>query len=680
MADRSLWDSVDKLKGVGSKRLEALHEIGIYTIFDLLTHYPFRYEDLTVKDVHLIADKQKVVLSGRVINEPSVHYFGHKRSRLIFHMEINQIVVSVVFFNQPYYAKQIKAGQDVQVLGVWDQKRAQLTGQRIIKKEQVGDDYEPIYPASKAIKATTLRQLIEQAYGMYHDLLEDVLPQTLQQKYHLFNFPEAIKAIHFPTDDQQMERAYYSLIFMELFIYQLKLISLNQAKKTDGQIIRFDNDRLKAFFSSLPFELTGDQKKAVNILCKDFLQKIQMYRLLQGDVGSGKTVVAAGGIFATYTAGIQSALMAPTEILAKQHYESLLRLYQPFDIQIALLTSSTTTKERTQILERLKTGDLDCLIGTHALLQEDVVFRNLAFVVIDEQHRFGVNQRRTLREKGQSPNVLFMTATPIPRTLAITAYGQMDVTMIKEMPPGRKPVKTYWIQPRQTADLKTVIFNHLNKKQQVYIISPLIEESEHFEADSAEDLRISYQKFLGPEVKIGLLHGRLSQEEKDQVMKDFEQGHVDVLVSTTVIEVGVDVPNATLMIIHGADHFGLAQLHQLRGRIGRGSSQSECYLVASPKTEDGKKRMTLMTQTTDGFVLSQADLEMRGPGDFFGSQQSGIPELKIADIIRDQEILEIARREAKLFLNTVDLRDNDDYQTLYHLVYDQMDQDSRILD
>lgn len=679
MSSESLFDSVSVLKGVGPKRAEALEELGIITIFDLLTHFPFRYEDLTVKDIHLIADKQKVVLAGRVINEPSVHYFGHRRSRLLFHMEVNQTVVSVVFFNQPYYAKQIHNGDEIQVLGVWDQARGQLNGQRLLKNK-IDDDYEPIYPASKSIKGSTIRQLIARAYDLYHSFIGEILSEDLTQKYHLLSFSEAVKQIHFPSSDELLEKAYYTLIFTELFIYQLKLVQLNQAHKEEGLVIPFNNQKLKEFFAHLPYELTGDQKKAVNDLCKDFLQPLQMYRLLQGDVGSGKTVIAAGGIFAAYSAGFQSALMAPTEILAQQHYQSLKNLYDSFDIHVALLTGSTSKKDRDLILTQLASGEIDCLIGTHALIQEEVVFDRLSFIVIDEQHRFGVNQRRLLREKGVCPDILFMTATPIPRTLAISAYGQMDVTVVKEMPPGRQPIQTYWIRGEQSNDLKSVIYAHLRQNHQVYIVSPLIEESEHFEVDNAADLAQNYQNLLGPRVRIGLLHGRLNTLEKDQVMSAFERGETEVLVSTTVIEVGVDVPNATLMIIHGADRFGLAQLHQLRGRIGRGTAKSECYLVANPKTEDGKKRMRLMTETTDGFKLSEADLEMRGPGEFFGSQQSGIPEFKIADLIRDQEIMPVARHEAISFLNSDEFRHNKNNSFLIDLFNHSEDLGQGILD
>lgn len=680
MGQEKLRNSVGTLRGVGDKRLQAFKELGIETIFDLLTHFPFRYEDLTVKDIHHIADRQKVVLSGRIINEPSVHYYGHKKSRLIFHMEINQIVVGIVFFNQPYYARQLHTGQDVQVLGVWDQARTQLNAQRIIKKGQLEDDYEPIYPASKWLNARTIRQFIKQAYDRYGDQLPELLPVGLAKKYGLFSFPKAIQQIHFPDDDMQMKKAHYSLVFTELFLYEFKLLYLNQNQRSYGQVIRFDNEQLKNFFDSLPFELTGDQKKAVNIICTDFLKDIQMYRLLQGDVGSGKTVVAAGGIFATQTAGLQSALMAPTEILARQHYLTLESIFNDLDINVALLTSSTSKTARQQLLEALSSGEIDCLVGTHALIQSDVIFKDLAFVIIDEQHRFGVNQRRQLREKGSGVNVLFMTATPIPRTLAITAYGQMDVTVVKEMPPGRKPVKTYWIKPNQMSELKGVLLSHLSKGEQVYVVSPLIEDSEHLEADSVAELAGSYRRLLGEQGSVGLLHGRLHQAEKEAVMSAFSRGEIDVLVSTTVIEVGVDVPNASLMIIHGADRFGLAQLHQLRGRIGRGSVEASCYLIASPKTEEGKKRMKWMTQTTDGFVLSEVDLQMRGSGNFFGSQQSGLPDFKIADIIRDQDILEVARQEAQLFLNDTGLGDNESRTFLKRWEQYALGNDNGILD
>lgn len=420
----------------------------------------------------------------------------------------------------------------------------------------------------------------------------------------------------------------------------------------NGQKIDYDVKQLITFFDSLPYELTAAQKRVVNEVCKDLKTEGQMFRLIQGDVGSGKTVVAASAILAAKSAEKQSALMAPTEILATQHKQSLDEMFDKTEINIALLTGSTKRKERNEILEQLSKGEIDCLIGTHALIQEDVLFESLGLVITDEQHRFGVNQRKVLREKGQNPDVLFMTATPIPRTLSITTYGEMDVSIIDEMPLGRKPIKTYWIRPKHFDRMTNFLNNELAKGHQVYVISPLIEESEMMDVENATALYHMYQEILGKKRTVGLLHGKMPAAEKEAIMEKFQRNEIQVLVSTTVIEVGVNVSNATLMIIHDADRFGLAQLHQLRGRVGRGEQESYCILIADPKGEKGAERMQIVSETTDGFVLSQRDLEMRGSGDIFGKKQSGLPEFKVGDIVEDFDILEKARKAAQQLIQT----------------------------
>lgn len=664
---RSIEDSVSILKGVGEKRVQALNELGIYTVYDLLTHFPFRYEDLTVKSIEEIEDREKVVLKGAAVSDAIVNHFGRRKSRLQFRINVEHVIVPVTFFNQPYLKDKVQAGEEIAVFGTWDAKRMQLTGIKLLFQTKEGEENrEPVYRSSKKIKQPTLIKLIKATWEEYKESVPEKIPAPILQKYQLVSHREAIRMMHFPENGAEMEHARRAIIFHELFLYQLRMQWLRKQHKTTGvgHVIDYDVKQLRSFFNSLSFELTSAQKRVINEICKDLKQSVQMYRLLQGDVGSGKTVVAAASIIAAWTAHVQSAFMAPTEILAEQHMESLKELFAHLDIQMALLTGSTKSAERREILEGLKSGIIDIVVGTHALIQEDVVFSKLGLVITDEQHRFGVNQRKLLREKGDHPDVLFMTATPIPRTLSITAFGEMDVSVIDEMPKGRKPVNTHWIRPKQFPRMIDFVKKEVANDSQVYVISPLIEESEMMDLQNATELYQTYQEELGAEYAVGLLHGKMPAQEKEAIMNEFKQNHIQVLVSTTVIEVGVNVPNATLMIIHDADRFGLAQLHQLRGRVGRGKKESHCVLIADPKGETGVERMEIMTQTNDGFELSEKDLEMRGPGEIFGKKQSGLPEFKMADIVEDFAALEAARREAGALLIQEDFFEREDYALL----------------
>lgn len=665
-------DKVGQLKGVGEKRVLALEKLGVETIWDLLTYFPFRHEDLTVKDIELIEDRQKVVLEGVVIAQPHVQFFGRRKSRLSFRINVDHVIVPVTFFNQHYLERQINTGEAIQVFGTWDAQRMQLTGIKILgtASQSEGDNFEPVYHSNKDISHTIIKKLVKEAWEQYSDQISEILTLDLKEKYKLLPLKEAIYNMHFPDKPENMNIARETIIFTEFFIFQLQIQfrRLTHKKEGVGRSVHYDLERLKAFFAQLPYELTNAQKQAVNMICSDMKRPIQMYRLLQGDVGSGKTVVAAGAIVAAQSADVQAVFMAPTELLAEQHYKSLKNLFGDLDINIGLLTGSTKTKERNEILEQLQDGTIDILMGTHALIQPDVIFKKLGLVIIDEQHRFGVNQRRLLRQKGQQTDVLFMTATPIPRTLSMTAYGEMDVTIIDEMPAGRQPVKTYWIRKKQLPQLKEEIRKELKNKSQVYVIGPLIEESEEMDLENATQLAEIYADEFAPQYNVALLHGRMTSQEKDEIMIRFNNHEIDILVSTTVIEVGIDVPNATMMVIHDADRFGLAQLHQLRGRVGRGSKQSYCILVADPKGENGVKRMKIMTSSTDGFVISQKDLEMRGPGEYFGKRQSGVPEFKVADIVEDEAALEAARYEATLILVEEDFISNQKYKYLRQLV------------
>ncbi|EOT40620.1 ATP-dependent DNA helicase RecG [Enterococcus columbae] len=643
-----LSDAVTNLPGVGAKRAESLQSLGITTIEQLLTHYPFRYEDIKARALTEIQDQEKVTLRGIVVSPAVLSRFGYKKSRLQFRMMQEHDVFQVSFFNQPFLKEKIILSEEIAVYGKWDAKKKSLTGMKILSSGQQ-EEFAPIYHVNKSIRQTTLIQLIKAALEKYGDWIEENLPQSLLQKYRLLSRKEAIYAMHFPKDMQAHHQAKRRIIFEEFFIFQMQIQGLKYAEKSEkhGLMLAYDNDKLKAFIAQLPFELTAAQKRVTNEICRDMLSKKHMQRLLQGDVGSGKTVVAAICMYAAVTAGFQSALMVPTEILAQQHYQSLQQLFANTPVKIALLTGSTKAKEREQLLPQLKAGEIDIIVGTHALIQDEVDFSHLGLVITDEQHRFGVNQRKILREKGWRPDVLFMTATPIPRTLAITAYGEMDVSIIDELPAGRIPIETRWVLPKQLTATLDWAKSELAKGHQMYVICPLIEESEALDVENALKIYHELSQFYDPTYQVGLLHGRMKNAEKEAIMQQFKEKELQILVSTTVIEVGVNVPNATIMLIIDADRFGLAQLHQLRGRVGRGSQASYCILLANPKNEMGKERMKIMTETNNGFVLSEKDLALRGPGEVFGQRQSGIPLFGFADIVNDAHILEVAQQEAQ---------------------------------
>ncbi|MDH6363839.1 ATP-dependent DNA helicase RecG [Enterococcus sp. PF1-24] len=644
----SLSDSVSVLAGVGPKRAENLASLGIITIEDLLTYYPFRYEDIQEKNLLEIQDQEKVTLKGIVVSEPVVTRYGYKKSRLQFRLMQDHDVFNVSFFNQPYLKDKVVLSEEIAIYGKWDAKRKALTGMKILGSKSA-EDFAPIYHVSKAIRQSTLVDLIKVALPLYQEEIVEILPDFLLEKYRLISREAAIVAMHFPKNNEESHQAKRRVVFEEFFLFQMRIQGLKATEKSEinGIPVLYDVPQLKNFISQLPFELTAAQKKVTNEICRDLRNPKHMQRLLQGDVGSGKTVVAAIALYAVVTAGFQGALMVPTEILAQQHMESLSQLIQPFDVRIALLTGSTKTKERRELLAQLASGELDLVVGTHALIQEDVQFNRLGLVITDEQHRFGVNQRKVLREKGQQPDVLFMTATPIPRTLAITVYGEMDVSIIDELPAGRIPVETRWVRHPQLNNVLDWTKAELQAGHQMYVICPLIEESEALDVKNATEIFEKLQSFYGTDYQVGLLHGKMKNQEKEAIMQEFKEQELQILVSTTVIEVGVNVPNATVMLIMDADRFGLAQLHQLRGRVGRGAEASYCILVANPKNEMGVERMKIMTETNNGFVLSEKDLELRGPGEVFGFRQSGVPQFLVGDLVNDFNVLEVAREEAE---------------------------------
>lgn len=659
----NLHQPLSVLQGIGPKSAEKYKKLGIETVEDLLLYFPFRYEDFKSKNVLDLEDGEKAVVSGIVATPANVQYYGYKRNRLRFTIKQGELVLAVSFFNQPYLADKIELGQTVAVFGKWDKAKGALTGMKLLA--QVEDDLQPVYRLSQGVSQSALVKVIKTAFEAgLNQLLEENLPQILMDKYHLLSRRQAVRAMHFPKDLEEYKQALRRVKFEELLFFQLQLQVLKEENRSVGQgiVLDWDKKKLKALQAKLPFTLTEAQERSLNEILADMRSPYHMNRLLQGDVGSGKTVVAGLVMYAAVTAGKQVALMVPTEILAEQHLQSLTSLFP--SLRILLLTGSLKAAERRERLEFVQTGQVDLIVGTHALIQEGVRFHDLGLVIIDEQHRFGVAQRRILREKGQNPDVLMMTATPIPRTLAITAFGDMDVSIIDQMPAGRKEIITRWVKHQQLNLVLDWLVKEIQKGSQAYVISPLIEESEALDLKNAITLEEELIAYFGDRARIALLHGKMKGEEKEAIMQAFKQGEIDLLVSTTVIEVGVNVPNATVMIIMDADRFGLSQLHQLRGRVGRGDKQSYAVLVANPKTESGKRRMKIMTETTNGFVLAEEDLKLRGSGEIFGTRQSGIPEFQVANLIEDYPILEEARKVAVQVVTTPNWRDHPDWHCL----------------
>ena len=659
----NLHQPLSVLPGIGPKSAEKYKKLGIETVEDLLLYFPFRYEDFKSKNVLDLEDGEKAVVSGFVATPANVQYYGYKRNRLRFTIKQGELVLAVSFFNQPYLADKIELGQTVAVFGKWDKAKGALTGMKLLA--QVEDDLQPVYRLSQGVSQSALVKVIKTAFETGLDqLLEENLPQILMDKYHLLSRRQAVRAMHFPKDLEEYKQALRRVKFEELLFFQLQLQVLKEENRSVGQgiVLDWDKKKLKALQAKLPFTLTEAQERSLNEILADMRSPYHMNRLLQGDVGSGKTVVAGLVMYAAVTAGKQAALMVPTEILAEQHLQSLTSLFP--SLRILLLTGSLKAAERRERLDLIKSGQVDLIVGTHALIQEGVHFHDLGLVIIDEQHRFGVAQRRILREKGQNPDVLMMTATPIPRTLAITAFGDMDVSIIDQMPAGRKEIITRWVKHQQLNLVLDWLVKEIQKGSQAYVISPLIEESEALDLKNAIALEEELIAYFGDQARIALLHGKMKGEEKEAIMQAFKRGEIDLLVSTTVIEVGVNVPNATVMIIMDADRFGLSQLHQLRGRVGRGDKQSYAVLVANPKTESGKRRMKIMTETTNGFVLAEEDLKLRGSGEIFGTRQSGIPEFQVANLIEDYPILEEARKVAVQVVTTPNWREHPDWHCL----------------
>ncbi|RMC24532.1 MULTISPECIES: ATP-dependent DNA helicase RecG [unclassified Lactobacillus] len=646
MNTEKVFAPVTNLKGVGIKTAAALGSLGIYSIYDLLFYFPFRYDELQTIPLDQIMDGQKVMLKGIVATEAFISRFGSKKNRLSFKMQIDHEVIMVNFFNQPWLKDRIVIGKEIAVYGKYNAARQSLSGFKFVAAKENDSGMAPIYSVNRNIRQKKLVELINLALNDYLSDIEDIVPQEIRQKYRLLTEQEIIIQMHHPHNSYEAELAKRSAIFREFFLFQTELAQLSEyGNQTKGIAKQYDLVEIAKLTKELPFELSDDQKKVINEIYADIHSEKQMNRLLQGDVGSGKTIVAIYVLFAAVTAGFQAALMVPTEILATQHFKKVEELLNPLGVRVALLTGSTKALERREIYRELIDGTINVVIGTHALIQPKVIFKNLGIVIIDEQHRFGVSQRQALSNKGCVPDILTMTATPIPRTLALTVYGETTISEIHHLPAGRKQIISTWKTTGQMAQVYQLMQQQLAQGYQIYAVTPLITESEALDLKNAEELWVKLCHDF-PKQKVVLLHGQMSGAKKDEIMTDFADGQIDILVATSVIEVGVDVANANMMIIYNADRFGISQLHQLRGRIGRGNTQSYCVFLADPKTEAGKARMRAVAGTTDGFKLAKEDLKLRGEGDLFGKAQSGLPEFQVGNVINNYETLAVAHQVA----------------------------------
>lgn len=675
MIDNALFAPVTDLKGVGTKTAAALGSLGIYSIYDLLFYFPFRYDELQTLPLDQIMDGQKVMLKGIVSTEPFVSRFGYKKSRLSFKLRIDHDIVMVNFFNQPWLKNKIEIGQEVAVYGKYNVARESLSAFKFVAARENDSGMAPIYPVNRQVKQKKLVDLINLAIEDFLDQVEDIVPKKIRNKYRLLTDQEIIQKMHHPQNGREAEVAKRSAIFREFFIFQMQLALLTSSSgQKNGYPKKYDLAEVAKLTASLPFTLSSDQKQVVNEIFADLHAPRQMRRLLQGDVGSGKTVVAVYAIYAAVTAGYQAALMVPTEILANQHFKKIDEILRPLGVRVALLTGNTKTLERREIYRELTDGTINVVIGTHALIQKNVIFKKLGLVIIDEQHRFGVGQRQALINKGDQPDILAMTATPIPRTLALTVYGDMTVSEIRHLPAGRKPIISAWKTSAQMKEVYQKMRQQLDQGFQIYAVTPLITESESLDLKNAEELHKKLSHDF-PDQKVVLLHGQMSGAQKDEIMADFAAGAINILVTTSVIEVGVDVANANMMVIYNADRFGLSQLHQLRGRIGRGKTQSYCMFIADPKTDSGKARMQIIASTNDGFKLAEEDLKMRGEGDLFGKAQSGLPEFRVGDAVNNYNTLVVAQKVAReIVCKDPELNSNENITLKQVIEYKQLEQ------
>ena len=642
---------LEKIKGIGPKTKELLNKLNIYTINDLLTYYPFRYDYLRRTDLLNLKENIsdiKIVMDGKVDSVLIMNHFK-KINKISFRIETVYGKMGVILFNRAFLKNNLRIGTNIVVIGKYDKKNNVLVASDILfkslgKKEEI----IPVYHLTSGITSNTLKKFINEALLSYKDQVVDNIPKYLNDKYNFVSKKLALSIVHNPSDKEKLEEVLKRLKYEELFEFMFKINYLKYKRKKENIGIKRDVDiqKLDKIIKSLPFELTEDQLKTTYDIIEDLSSEKQMNRIIQGDVGSGKTIVSFLAIYYNFLSGYQSALMAPTEILAIQHYNNLKELNFAKNLKIELLVGKLKKKEKEDIYKAIEAGDVDVVIGTHAIIQEALKYHNLGLVITDEQHRFGVNQRANLRNKGNYPDVLYMSATPIPRTYALTIYGDMDISSIKKMPKGRKPVETIIKSEEEMKEVLEMMYKELINNHQIYVISPLIEENDNSDLNDVEKIENNMKKAFGSKFNIGVMHGKMKSAEKELIMQEFKQKKIDILVSTTVIEVGVDVENATMIVIFDADRFGLSTLHQLRGRVGRSSLESKCILISNTD----KERLNIMTKTTDGFKISEEDFKLRGSGDLFGTKQSGDMSFKLANLKQDYNLLINAKTDTEEFL------------------------------
>lgn len=644
-----LLTELKDVKGIGPKSLSLLNKININTVEDLVTHYPFRYDILERNNLSEVEDGEKIVIDGKVESIPMLMRFKAGLNKMNFRLVTPSGVVGVSIFNRAFLKSQLTVGTGVTVIGKFDKLKNVITASDI-KMGTLSNKVkiEPVYHCTTGLTNKNLSTYINMALLLYGKEIPDYIPEYYIDKYHFLNKKTALNVIHNPSTAEKLKEVKIRLKYEEFFEFMFKINYLkNQNKKERTGLSRnIDQKLIDKFISSIPFKLTGDQLKAVDDLIKDLNSPYRMNRLLQGDVGSGKTIIAFIGMLANHYSGYQSALMAPTEILATQHYNNLKEFLKSENIRIELLTGSTSKNDKKEIYKGLKDGTISMVIGTHALIQDEVEYNNLGLVITDEQHRFGVHQRANLQNKGIKPDVLYMSATPIPRTYALTIYGDMDVSIIKERPKGRQKIDTYVKKNNEIKDVLEMMYKELKDNHQVYVIAPLIEDNENSDLTTVCKLRDQMKLAFGEHYRIDIVHGKMANQNKDSIMEQFKNNEVQILISTTVVEVGVDVPNATTIVIFDADRFGLSTLHQLRGRVGRGTSKSQCILLSDSEAS----RLKIMETVDDGFVISEEDFKLRGHGDLFGTKQSGDMSFKIADIKNDYKILLQAKKDSEEYL------------------------------
>ena len=653
-----------QIKGLGMKTCEKLDKLGIKDIKSLLTFYPFRYNIIKRSNLKEVKNNEQITIDGIIESIPSIFYFKGKKDKMNFKLNTGFKTFNIVIFNRGFLKNKLTIGTEITVVGKIDKIKSIIVVSDLyfgkIDKERI----EPVYHTTFGLSNKQIRKYINSTVNLGYEI-DDYIPTFISQKYHLLNKSEAIRHLHNPVDEIKLKQSIKRTKYEELFVYMLKMNYLKQSKKIDHGLKRdISYDKVEQFIDDLPFELTRDQIKSVEEIYKDLTEDMRMNRLLQGDVGSGKTIVAFITMYINYLGGYQSALMAPTEILAQQHYQNSKELFKKYNIDIALLTGKTKTKEKKEIYEKLKNGTIDFIIGTHALFTDDVIYKNLGLVITDEQHRFGVNQRSNLKNKGTTPDILYMSATPIPRTYALTLYGDMDVSNIKTLPSGKKQIITTLKTEKEIKNVLTSMYNELKQRHQIYVVAPLIEESDKIDLKNVYDLEEKFNKAFGKICNIDILHGKMKPSEKEKVMQKFKENKINILISTTVIEVGVDVKNATMMVIFDAERFGLSALHQLRGRVGRNNLQSYCILISNYE----KERLNVLTKTNDGFKVSEEDFLLRGSGDIFGLRQSGDMIFKMADLKQDFNILLKAKEDSEYLLKNLTKIDPKEQQKYLNLI------------